>query len=79
MGTAIVHRACVDYLAALRGHSVYYHSSIGTPEEIESFFKSAWFGFLCDADGEALIYELRRLYKAGRKSIHYAENSREEK
>ena len=69
--TAIVHRACVDYLSALRGRTHHGRDRLATKEELERFFHSAWFGILCDADGELLISELRRMNKAGKKSIHY--------
>lgn len=71
LGTAIVHRACVDYLMILRGRDFHGHSRVGTRAELEKFFRSAWFGILCDADGELLLSELRRMHKAGKKSIHY--------
>ena len=71
LGTAIVHRACVDYLMILRGRDFHSHSRVGTRAELEKFFRSAWFGILCDADGELLLSELRRMHKAGKKSIHY--------
>lgn len=69
--TAIVHRACVDYLSALRGRTHHGHNRLATKEELERFFHSAWFGILCDADGELLLSELRRMNKTGKKSIHY--------
>lgn len=80
LGTAIVHRACVDYLMILRGRTHHNHGRVGTREEIEQFFRSTWFGMLCDADGELLLSELRRLNSAGRKTIHYGvySNNREE-
>ena len=71
LGTAIVHQACVDYLSALRGRTHHGHDRLATKEELERFFRSAWFGILCDADGELMLSELRRMHKAGKKSIHY--------
>lgn len=71
LGTAIVHRACVDYLSALRGRTHHGHDRLDTREELERFFRSPWFGRLCEADGEALLSELRRMNKAGQKAIHY--------
>ena len=78
--TAIVHRACVDYLNALRDKTHERHDKLPTREQLEKFFHSAWFSVLCDADADALLYELRRLSKAGKKSINYGvySNSREE-
>ena len=78
LGTAIVHRACVDYLMVLRGRMTHGHSPVGTRDELERFFRSAWFGILCDADGETLLSELRRLNKKGIKTIHYAEWSKQD-
>ena len=80
LGTAIVHRACVDYLSALRGKTYDRHDKLPTREQLEKFFHSMWFRVLCDADADTLLYELRRLSKAGKKSINYGvySNSREE-
>ena len=44
--TAIVHRACVDYLGALRGLKRMNGSAIGTKEHLEKFFRSTGF-MLC--------------------------------
>ena len=81
LGTAIVHRACVDYLSALRGKTYDRHDKLPTREQLEKFFRSMWFRVLCDADADTLLYELRRLSKAGKKSINYGvySNSREER
>ena len=80
LGTAIVHRACVDYLSALRGRTHHGHDRLDSREQLEKFFHSRWFGYLCGADPDAIIYALRRLHKAGKKSIHYGiySNNREE-
>ena len=71
LGTAIVHRACVDYLILLRGRRTFSHSPVGNMHEIEQFFHSKWFRYLCDADGEAIIDALRVKNQAGEKTIHY--------
>ena len=78
--TAIVHRACVDYLSALRGRTHHGHDRLASREELEKFFHSAWFGYLCGADGDAIIRALRRMHQAGKKNINYGvySNSREE-
>ena len=80
LGTAIVHRACVDYLMVLRGKKQNSKSTIGNLAEIEQFFTGRWFAYLCDADGEALLSELRRKNAAGVKTIYYGKysNDREE-
>ena len=79
LGTAIVHRACADYLMILRGRTHHGHSVVGTTAEIEQFFRSRWFGFLCDADGDAILDALRRMSKQGKKTIHYGVYSQIEK
>ena len=71
LGTAIVHRACIDYLMLLRGRTHHGHSMIGTTAEIEQFFRSRWFGLICGADGEAILAALRLKHKAGVKTIYY--------
>ena len=80
LATAIVHRACVDYLSALRDKEYERHDKLPTRDQLEKFFHSMWFRVLCDADADTLLYELRRLSKAGKKSINYGvySNSREE-
>lgn len=69
--TAIVHRACLDYLMALQGRDTMRGSSTGPAQHIEKFFRSAWFHYLSDADGEALILALRRIAESGQISIAY--------
>lgn len=71
--TAIVHRACVDYLGALRGLKRMNGSAIGTKEHLEKFFRGTWFKMLCDSDidGDVLILRLRKLHKKKQITIHY--------
>ena len=73
--TAIVHRACVDYLGALRGLKRMNGSAIGTKEHLEKFFRSTWFKMLCDSDidGDVLIARLRKMNGQKRISIHYGQ------
>lgn len=73
--TAIVHRACVDYLGALRGLTRMNGSAIGTKEQLEKFFRGTWFKMLCDSDidGDVLILRLRKMNKQKRISIHYGQ------
>ena len=80
LSTAIVHRACVDYLSALRGRTHHGHDRLASREELEKFFHSAWFGYLCDADPDMILCALRRMHKAGKKTINYGvySNNREE-
>ncbi len=78
LGTAIVHRACVDYLMLLRGKTHNSHGGIGNLDEIELFFRSPWFHFLCGADGEAILAALRRKNSKGVKTIHYKTYSNQE-
>lgn len=77
LGAAIVHRACVDYLMALRGRQYHGRDRMDTPEELEQFFHSPWFHALCRADGDKIIMALRRMHKAGIKTIYYTESSNE--
>ena len=71
LGTAIVHRACVDYLMVLRGRTKHGHVHLASREELEKFFHSAWFSMLCGADGDAILAELQRINRAGKKTIYY--------
>ena len=73
--TAIVHRACVDYLGALRGLKRMNGSAFGTKEHLEKFFRSTWFKMLCDSDidGDVLIARLRKMNRQKRISIHYGQ------
>ena len=77
LSTAVVHRACVDYLMALRGRRYHGRDRMDTPEELEKFFHSPWFHALCGADGGKIIIALRRMHNAGIKTIYYTENSNE--
>lgn len=79
LGTAIVHRACIDYLMLLRGRTHHGHSSIGSTAEIEQFFRSRWFGVICGADGEAILAALRRKHRQGIKTIYYTVHPDERK
>lgn len=53
LAAAIILLACKDYKIAIRGRD------IGRQYEIEKFFRSIWFGALCDLDPEALIKRLK--------------------
>ena len=77
LGTAIVHRACVDYLMVLRGRKTHSRDRLETRDEIEQFFRGRWFSVLCGADGDAILAALRRMNSAGIKTIYFT-NDREE-
>lgn len=79
LATAIVHRACVDYLMALRGKTHNSHCYIENKEQIEHFFRSAWFRYLCDADGELIMEALQRMHKRGQKTIYFTSHPDERK
>lgn len=75
---AIVHRACIDYLWVLRGKRQHNHDPIGTKDELERFFHSPWFHYLCGADGDAILEALRLKHKQGIKTIYYTNTMMEE-
>ena len=79
LATAIVHRACVDYLMALRGKTHNSHCYIENKEQIEHFFRSAMFRYLCDADGELIMEALQRMHKRGQKTIYFTSHPDERK
>ena len=79
LATAIVHRACVDYLMALRGKTHNSHCYIENKEQIEHFFRSAWFRYLCNADGELIMEALQQMHKRGEKTIYFTSHPDERK
>ena len=54
LANAIVLKATEDYRFALR------HNNIRTIRECEEFFKSEWFMFLCDINGEHLMKTIQK-------------------
>ena len=79
LATAIVHRACVDYLMALRGKTHNSHCYVENKEQIEHFFRSAWFRYLCNADGELIMEALKQMHKRGEKTIYFTSHPDERK
>lgn len=79
LGTAIVHRACVDYLMVLRGRTNQSKFPLESREKIEEFFRSRWFCFLCDADGELILEALQQMNKRGQKTIYFTSHPDERK
>ena len=71
LATAIVHRACLDYLMALRGKTHNSHCYIENKDQIEQFFRSAWFRYLCNADGELIMEALKQMHKRGQKTVYF--------
>ena len=72
--TAIVHVACTDYLAILRGKTQVSHDKLESVEEMEAFFRGPWFCRLCSIDGELILAQMREKHKMGIKrlnDIHY--------
>ena len=71
LAAAIVAQACRDYYQALVLH--YRHPEKKEPIQVirscERFFRSAWFGVLCDLDPAAILKELRAkaIRKVGRR------------
>lgn len=72
---AIVKQAILDYEGALkwlRKHGNHVEQTQGyqhslntrkwTKEECEYFFKSEWFGMLCDIDGEVMMRTIRKKF-----------------
>ena len=61
LAAAIVGQACRDYLHALVLH--YRHPEKQDPiliiRSCEKFFRSAWFGVLCNLDASLILNELR--------------------
>lgn len=65
LANAIVELAVKDYKQALKYH--YAHpdkkSYIDEVAELESFFRSGWYGMLTDLDGELLMQGVRRMVR----------------
>lgn len=57
---AIISLAAVDYSRALKGQKVAGQSPKWMIKNCETFFKSEWFKFLTDLDGELLMNEIKR-------------------
>lgn len=53
LATAVVLLACKDYENALTGHNAEQQY------EIEKFFRSTWFGVLCDLNPEEIMKQLK--------------------
>jgi len=79
LGTAIVHRACVDYLMALRGRKSHNRERMDTPADLERFFRSPWFQYLCNADGDLIIEALQRMHQRGEKTVYFTPHPDERK
>ena len=56
LAEAIIEQACIDYIYALEHNNQYEKYNI------ERFFKSQWFEFLINIDGEYLLYILEEKY-----------------
>ena len=61
LAAAIILMACKDYMTAIRGRNA------GRRREVERFFKSSWFGVLCDLDPDLLIKQLKLRAKGSRR------------
>lgn len=63
LADAIILQAVDDYRKLLRSITPMYFTNKINTEEIESFFKSRWFGILTNIDGEVLIEKLQEELK----------------
>ena len=54
LAVAVVLMACKDYETALKGHNAKQQ------HEVEKFFRSTWFGVLCDLDPEEIMNRIRK-------------------
>ena len=59
LANAIIVQAVKDYRTALAGHSIERHKPKKVISDVERFFRSDWYYFLTDVDGERLMKEVR--------------------